>query len=191
LRVARNPDGVRILRKDTSTTQAGETNLEEAEQMVTEGIPFTKKGFEELRNELHRLKTIERPKVIQDIAEARAHGDLSENAEYAAAREKQGMIEARINDLDDKLSRANVIDFSTAKPDNVKFGAHVTLTDEDSGDEKTYQIVGDLEADISRNRISLSSPIARAMLGKKIDDLVEVQAPKGLVEYIISNIHYD
>lgn len=159
--------------------------------MVTEGIPFTKNGFEELRVELHRLKTIERPKVIQDIAEARAHGDLSENAEYAAAREKQGMIEARINDLDDKLSRATVIDFSTVKPDNVKFGAHVTLTDEDSGDERTYQIVGDLEADISRNRISLSSPIARAMLGKKIDDLVEVQAPKGVVEYIISNIHYD
>lgn len=159
--------------------------------MVTEGIPFTKQGFEELRSELHRLKTIERPKVIQDIAEARAHGDLSENAEYAAAREKQGMIEARINDLDDKLSRANVIDFTTTKPDSVKFGAYVTLTDEDSGEKKTFQIVGDLEADISRNRISLSSPIARALLGKKVDDLVEVQAPKGVVEYTISNICYE
>lgn len=153
-------------------------------------IPLTKDGFDQLQKELDQLKRIERPQVIEDIAEARAHGDLSENAEYHAAREKQGFIEARIADLEDKLSRAKVVSYDDQNPDLVRFGAYVTVCDEDSGDEKTYRIVGDLEADITDNRISLSSPIAKALLGKRIDDLVTVSVPKGKVEYVVTEIRY-
>lgn len=158
--------------------------------MAEEQIPFTKEGYDHLQIELQRLKSEERPKVIQEIAEARSHGDLSENAEYSAAREKQGIIEARIAELDDKLSRANVIDFSHLPPDAVRFGAFVTVEDTETGEKKTYRIVGDLEADLQKNKISLSSPIARALLGKKVDDLVEVQAPKGVMEYTLVEIRY-
>lgn len=160
--------------------------------MAEELIPFTKDGYDQLQAELHRLKTIDRLKVIQEIAEARSHGDLSENAEYSAAREKQGFIEGRINELDGQLSRANVLDFSadTGSKDLVRFGAKVTVEDVNSGEVKTLRVVGDLEADIKNNKISVSSPIAKALLGKRRDDLVEVQAPKGVVEYSITDIQY-
>jgi transcription elongation factor GreA len=160
--------------------------------MAEELIPFTRDGYQVLQDELYRLKHTDRPKVIQDIADARAHGDLSENAEYHAARERQGFIEGRIAELEGNLSRANIIDFSsdeTAKS-QVRFGAYVTVQDESTGDQKTYRVVGDLEADIRQQKISISSPIARALLGKKIDDMIEVNAPKGQVEYVITEIKY-
>ena len=155
-----------------------------------ETIPLTKDGFKFLNEELEDLKKVQRPTVIEQIAEARDHGDLKENAEYHAAREKQGFIEGRINELEDKLSRAEVIDFSTEQPSMVKFGAFVTVCDEDTGEEKTYRIVGDLESDIEKNKVSLSTPIARALMGKRIDDLIEVKVPKGVIEYVITEIDY-
>ena len=160
--------------------------------MAEDLIPFTKEGYDKLQAELHILKSKERLKVIQEIAEARSHGDLSENAEYSAAREKQGFIEGRINELEAQLSRANVLDFSAdpAAKEQVRFGAKVTVEDLTSGEVKTLKVVGDLEADIKANKISISSPIAKALLGKKRDDVVEVQAPKGLLEYSITNIEY-
>lgn len=153
-------------------------------------VPLTKDGFARLSKELENLKKVERPAVIEQIAEARAHGDLKENAEYHAAREKQGFIEGRINDLEDKLSRAEVLDFSSEAVTQVKFGAYVTVSEEDTGDEKTFRIVGDLEADIATNKVSLSTPVARALMGKKIDDFVEVRIPKGIKEYVIVGIKY-
>jgi transcription elongation factor GreA len=153
-------------------------------------VAFTKEGYETLQQELQRLKSEDRPKVIEEIAEARSHGDLSENAEYSAAREKQGFIEGRIAELDDKLARANVIDFSNTDADQVRFGAFVTIHDLESEERKKYRVVGDLEADLSQNKISLSSPLARAMLGKKIGDLIEVQAPKGVRECEVVEISY-
>lgn len=158
--------------------------------MAQENVLLTKEGFAVLTEELQRLKSEERPRVIQEIADARAHGDLSENAEYAAARERQGFIEGRIADLDDKLARASVIDFSSEQSDQVRFGAFVTVLDEDSGEEKVLRIVGDLEADIRLNKISISSPLAKALLGKRVDDLVEFQAPKGTVSYTILAVKY-
>ena len=157
---------------------------------MADSIPLTREGYEELKEELRRLKSEERPKVIQDIAEARAHGDLSENAEYAAAKERQSLIEGRIAELEDKLARAQVIEHDGQATDQVRFGAYVTLSDEDGSESKTFRIVGDLEADIKKNKISLSSPIGRALMGKKVDDMVEVQAPKGVVEYTITNVRY-
>ncbi len=157
--------------------------------MATETVPFTREGFQKLKLELDQLKLVERPKIIREIAEARSHGDLSENAEYHAAKEKQGFIEGRIADLDDKLSRAQVIEPVDGEPDQrVRFGTFVTVTDEESGEDKTYRIVGDLEADIEQGMISLSSPLARALLGKRIGDLVEVRVPKGTVEYSVTEI---
>lgn len=155
-----------------------------------ETIPFTQEGFTELSQELERLKRVERPKVIEQIAEARAHGDLKENMEYHAAREKQQYIEARIRDLDDKLSRSQVVDFSKEKPNMVKFGAWVRVSDESSGEEKTLRIVGDPESNIESHKISVSSPLARALLGKKVDDLVQLDLPKGTKEYVILDIQY-
>ena len=155
-----------------------------------ETIPLTKEGFAALTNELSDLKKDQRPAVIEQIAEARDHGDLKENAEYHAAREKQGFIEGRINQLEDQLSRAEVIDFSTEPPTLVKFGAFVTVSDEETGDEKTYRIVGDLESDITANKLSLSTPIAKALMGKKVDDFIEVKVPKGMIEYVITEIAY-
>ena len=153
-------------------------------------IPFTKEGFDELTKELDELKRVERPKIITQIAEARDFGDLKENAEYHAAREKQVFIEARIRDLDDKLSRAQVVDFSHETPHIVKFGSWVTVSDEDTGDERCLRIVGDPESDVEHNKISANSPIAKALLGKTVDDLVTVHLPKGTKEYVIIAISY-
>ena len=153
-------------------------------------VPFTKEGHELLQKELENLKTKERPAVIEAIAEARDHGDLKENAEYHAAREKQGLIEARIADLEDKLSRAQIIDNSGQPHDTVKFGAWISLCDEETGETKKFRIVGDLEADISQNKLSVSSPMARSVIGKKINDLIEIKAPGGMKEYVIEEINY-
>ncbi|MBC62186.1 MAG: transcription elongation factor GreA [Zetaproteobacteria bacterium] len=158
--------------------------------MNLEMIPFTPEGFSDLQNELADLKKVQRPEVIQAIAEARAHGDLKENAEYHAAREKQAFIEARIADLEDKLSRAQVIKPEQQESGVIRFGAWVTLSDEGTGEEKKYRIVGDLEADISKNLLSLSSPMAKALLGKGEDDIIEIRAPKGNKEYVVLRIEY-
>jgi transcription elongation factor GreA len=158
--------------------------------MTVEQIHMTKQGYEKLKDELHTLKVIERPKVIEEIAEARAHGDLRENAEYHAAREKQGFIEGRITLLEDHLARASIVDFSGQTTNDVKFGSFVTVTDAESGEKKAYRIVGDIEADISKNHISINSPIGKALLGKKVGDYVEVEVPKGLLEYEIVQIKY-
>lgn len=158
--------------------------------MNSEGMPFTRQGYESLMAELHRLKSEERPKVIQEIAEARAHGDLKENAEYHAAREKQSFIEGRIGLLDDSLARAKIIDFSDQKMDQVQFGAWVSVEDVDSGEQKTFRIVGDLEADLETGKISINSPIAKALIGKSLDDEVMVKVPKGDVCYLITEISY-
>jgi transcription elongation factor GreA len=158
--------------------------------MATETVPFTPQGYNDLKAELDNLKSVERPKVIQEIAEARAHGDLKENAEYHAAREKQSFVEGRILMLDDQISRANIIDFSGEKPDQAKFGAFVTVVDDDSGEEKTFRIVGDLEADIAQNKLSIGSPVSKALMGRRVGDSVEVNAPKGLKQYTILNITY-
>lgn len=154
-------------------------------------FPLTVKGAEKLRAELHKLKTIERPAVIQAIAEARAHGDLSENAEYDAAKERQGFIEGRIADLDGKLSNAQLIDPTTLEAGGrIVFGATVELEDVNSGDTVTYQVVGDDEADIKLGQISVSSPIARALIGKYAGDTVDVQAPGGVRQYEILDVLY-
>ena len=153
--------------------------------------PMTVSGAEQLKVELHRLKTVERPRIIQAIAEARAHGDLSENAEYHAAKEQQGFIEGRIADLDLKLSTAQIIDPKSVNADGrVVFGATLNLRDEQTEQEVTYQIVGDYEADIVQGRISISSPIARALIGKELGDTVEVQVPGGVRSYEILDIRY-
>lgn len=153
-------------------------------------IPMTVEGHSALEAELKRLKTVERPRIIQAIAEARAHGDLSENAEYHAAKEAQGMNEARIAELEERVGRCEVIDVTKLSGDTVKFGASVTLVDEDTEEEKTYRIVGDFEADVSAGKISISSPIARALIGKSIGDSVEVSAPGGARSYEILNVRY-
>jgi transcription elongation factor GreA len=154
-------------------------------------VPLTVVGAERLRQELHRLKTVDRPRVIQAIAEARSHGDLSENAEYHAAKEQQGFIEGRINELENKLSSAQVIDPSTLNAGGrVVFGATLDLLDIDSGKEATYQIVGEEEADISHGRLSVTSPIARALIGKEAGDAVEVQVPDGVRNYEVLDVRY-
>lgn len=155
-----------------------------------EKFPMTVSGYEKLEADLRVLKNEERPAVIQAIAEARAHGDLSENAEYHAAKERQGWIEAQIADLEDKYNRADVIDVSKLDGNTVKFGAVVTLIDEDTEEQKVWQIVGDLEADVKQKRISVSSPIARAVIGKELGSSVEVAAPGGARSYEISKIVY-
>lgn len=151
---------------------------------------MTADGFRRLEEELRTLKTVERPAVIRAIAEARAHGDLSENAEYHAAKEKQGFIEARVAEIEDKLSRADVIDVSKLSGKDVKFGATVTIADEDTDEELTYQIVGADESDIKQNRLSISSPLARALIGKKQGDSVEVAAPGGSKAYEIVKVKF-
>jgi len=155
-----------------------------------EKIPMTIIGHEALQSEIKRLKTIERPAIISAISEARKHGDLSENAEYHAAKEQQAMNEAKISDLEDKLSRADVIDISKLSGNIVKFGAIVTLVDEDTEKEAQYQIVGEFESDITKGLISISSPIARALIGKSIGDSVEVATPGGGKSYEIIQISF-
>lgn len=153
--------------------------------------PVTVAGAEKLRIELQQLKAVERPAVIQAIAEARAQGDLSENAEYDAAKEKQGFIEGRIADLEGKLSNAQIIDPATLDADGrIVFGATVELEDIESGATVVYQIVGDDEADIKAGKISVSSPIARAMIGKSAGDAVDVQAPGGVRQYEVLDVRY-
>lgn len=152
---------------------------------------MTVAGAEQLKAELSRLKTVERPRVIQAIAEARAHGDLSENAEYHAAKEQQGLLEARISDLDHRLANAQVIDPASVKANGrVVFGATLELHEEHTDQKVIYQIVGDHEADIARGKISVSSPIARALIGKEQGDVVEVRVPDGLRQYEILDIRY-
>jgi transcription elongation factor GreA len=154
-------------------------------------VPLTVKGAELLRAELHKLKTVERPAVIAAIQEARAHGDLSENAEYDAAKEKQSFIEGRILELESKLANAQIIDPALVDADGrCVFGATVELADVNSGDTVRYQIVGDDEADIKSGKISVSSPIARALIGKYSGDVAEFQAPGGIKEYEILDIKY-
>jgi transcription elongation factor GreA len=154
-------------------------------------VPLTVAGAERLKAELHRLKTVDRPGVINAIAEARAHGDLSENAEYAAARERQSFIEGRILELEGKLSHAQVIDPRLLDADGrCVFGATLDLEDLESGDRVTYQIVGDDEADLRDGKISINSPIARALIGKYAGDVAEVQAPGGVREYEILDVRY-
>jgi len=155
-------------------------------------VPLTKRGAEKLRDELQRLKTAERPRIIQAIAEARAHGDLKENAEYHAAREQQSFVEGRIKEIEGKLSHANIIDVRNLDAGGkVVFGATVDLADEDSGEEVTYQIVGEDEADIKHGMISVSSPIARALIGKEEGDVATVVAPGGERNFEIVEVRYE
>jgi transcription elongation factor GreA len=154
-----------------------------------EKIPMTRRGFDALDAELKQLKTVDRPAIIRDIAEAREHGDLSENAEYHAAREKQGFIEGRIKELEGVLSLADVIDPSKFSG-SVKFGATITVVDADTDEEKTYQIVGEVEADIENGLLNLRSPLARALIGKEEGDTVDVKTPGGTRSYEILSIRY-
>lgn len=154
-------------------------------------IPLTAHGAAQLKNELQQLKSVARPEVIAAIAEARSHGDLSENAEYEAAKERQGFIEGRIAEIENKLSRAHIIDPKEIHAEGkVVFGATVTMLDLDSDEEVSYQIVGDDEADLKHFKISVNSPIARAMIGKEEGDVAEVQAPSGVREYEILTVQY-
>ena len=155
-----------------------------------EKIPMTASGYSALEVELRHRQQVERPRIIQAISEARTHGDLSENAEYHAAKEAQGMNEAKVADLEDKLSRAEVIDPSTLSGNTVKFGATVTLVDEDTDEKVKYQIVGELEANVREGKISIGSPIARALIGKSKGDSAEVTTPKGARSYEIINVQF-
>lgn len=153
-------------------------------------FPLTKNGFIALEAELKNLKGVERPNIIAAIAEARSHGDLSENAEYSAAKEKQSFIEGRIQELEAVISRAQVIDPAQTKSDVIRFGATVVVVDEDTEEEKKYQIVGDYEADIEKNLISLSSPLAKALIGKEAGDIAEFLAPGGRKSFEIIDVIY-
>ena len=153
-------------------------------------VPMTAAGHAAMMDEIKHLKSVERPRIIRAIEEARSHGDLSENAEYHAAKEQQGWTEARVAELEDKISRAEVIDISKLSGDTVKFGAKVTLVDEDTEDEAIYQIVGEFEADVKKGLISVSSPIARAIIGKRKGDSVEVNTPGGGKSYEILKVRY-
>ncbi len=154
-------------------------------------VPLTVRGAEKLQEELKRLKTVDRPRIVQAIAEAREHGDLKENAEYHAAREQQSFCEGRIKDIEGKLSNATIIDVTTLNANGkVVFGATVVLADEETGDEVTYQIVGEDEADIKANRISVGSPIARALIGKQEGDVAEVKTPGGVRSLEIVEVKY-
>lgn len=154
-------------------------------------VPMTARGAENLRAELQELKTVARPRVIEAIADARAHGDLKENAEYHAAREQQGFIEGRIAEIEGKLSNAQIIDITALNPNGkIVFGATVSLANEDTGEEVTYQIVGDDEANIEKGLISVNSPVARALIGKEEGDIATVNAPGGLIQYEILAVKY-
>ena len=153
-------------------------------------MPMTRKGLDELEVELRRLKAEERPAIIRAIGTAREHGDLSENAEYHAARERQSFVEGRLAELEDIISRAEVIDTSSMSGDVVRFGATVKLTDEDTGEESTYRIVGSHEAEIASGRLSVTSPLARALIGKSMGEVIEVTTPRGSKAYEIINVAY-
>ncbi len=153
-------------------------------------VPMTQNGYDRLQEELRHLKHVERHAVINAIADARVHGDLSENAEYHAAKERQGFIEGRIIELEDKVSRAEIIDISKLSGDKIKFGATVTLIDDDTDEVSTYQIVGADEADIKKKLLSITAPLARALIGKSTDDAIEVTTPAGSKAYVIQNVQF-
>ena len=153
-------------------------------------IPMTGDGYTRLQDELKRLKSVDRPAIIRAIAEARTHGDLSENAEYAAARERQSFIEGRVMELEDKIARAEVIDVSKLSGSAIKFGATVTLADEETDEEQTFRIVGEDEADIKSGRLSVTSPLARALIGKSEGDSVEVSTPRGAKSYEVVTVAF-
>lgn len=158
---------------------------------MTERVPMTPVGYDKLAAEIKRLKTQERPKIVKEIEAARAHGDLSENAEFHAAKERQGQIESRIRQIEDKLARAQVIDPSGSAPEEVRFGVTVVLRDSESDEEVTYTIVGEDESDVSQGMISIGSPIARALLGRAVDDAVTVRVPKGTREFEVLAIRHE
>jgi len=160
------------------------------EKVMVEKVPMTQHGFGKLLEELRWRQQEERPRIIEAIAEARAHGDLSENAEYHAAKEAQSHNEGRIAELEDLTARAEVIDLTKMSGDTIKFGATVKIVDEDTDEERTYQIVGDQEADVKQGRISLSSPIARALISKQVGDSIEVNAPGGAKAYEILDVSW-
>jgi transcription elongation factor GreA len=153
-------------------------------------IPMTAEGYDRLREELKRLKTVDRPAVIRAIAEAREHGDLAENAEYHSARDRQSFIEGRLAEIEDKIARAEVIDVSKLSGSVIKFGAKVTLADEETDEEQTFQIVGEDEADISQGLLSVTSPLARALIGKQTGESVEVATPRGAKSYEVVTVAF-
>ena len=153
-------------------------------------IPMTANGYENLQSELKKLLNEDRPNIIEAIAEARSHGDLSENAEYQYAKEQQSLIEGKIADLESAISRAEVIDVKSLEGDDIKFGATVQIEDDDSGEIVTYQIVGEYESDIKNNKLSVSSPLARGLINKSVEDVVEINSPKGQKSYTIKSVKY-
>lgn len=158
---------------------------------MSQSIPMTREGYQRLQEELKRLVRVDRPAVVQAIAEARGHGDLSENAEYEAAKDRQGFIEGRIKELNDKIARAQVINPADLATDKVVFGATVTLFDVDSNTDVTYQIVGEDEADIKLGKISVTSPVGKALIGHRLDEEVRIKVPSGLKVYEITDIKYE
>ena len=157
---------------------------------MTQRLPITKEGLSQMEEELKHLKSVARPDVIRAIAQAREHGDLSENAEYHAARERQSFIEGRLAELEDKIARSEVIDVATLSGKTVKFGATVTIVDEDTDEELTYQLVGETEADVKAGRLAINSPLARALIGKSVGDSVDVVTPKGDKMYEILKVKF-
>ncbi len=153
-------------------------------------IPMTANGYDNLQKELKKLLNEERPNIIEAIAEARSHGDLSENAEYQYAKEQQSLIEGKIADLESAVSRAEVIDVKSLEGDDIKFGATVEIEDDDTGESVTYQIVGEYESDIKNNKLSVNSPLAKGLINKAIDDVVEINSPKGQKSYTIKSVKY-
>ena len=153
-------------------------------------VPMSADGLARLEEELKHLKSVARPEVIRAIADAREHGDLSENAEYHAARERQSFIEGRVAELEDKIARAKVIDVSKLSGDTVKFGATVTIVDEDSEEELTYRLVGEMESDVKQGLLAVTSPLARALIGKQVGDFVEVTTPKGAKEFEVLKVQF-
>ena len=153
-------------------------------------IPMTANGYENLQSELKKLLNEDRPNIIEAIAEARSHGDLSENAEYQYAKEQQSLIEGKIVDLESAISRAEIIDVKSLEGDDIKFGATVQIEDDDSGEIVTYQIVGEYESDIKNNKLSVSSPLAKGLISKSVGDVVEINSPKGQKSFTIKSIKY-
>ncbi len=153
-------------------------------------VPMTARSYERLEQELRQLKTVARPEIIREIEAAREHGDIAENAEYHAAKERQGLIERQILEIEDKLRRAQVIDVSELSGDSIKFGATVSLADEDTDEEATYQIVGVDEADVKSGLLSITSPLAKALIGKSVGDSVEVTTPRGSKSYEVLSVDY-
>jgi transcription elongation factor GreA len=157
---------------------------------MVERFPISKEGMNKLEIELNNLRFVERPNIIKSISEARAHGDLSENAEYHAAKEKQGFIEAKISELEDKISRAEIIDISQVRGEQVQYGASIRLLDEDTEKEIAYKIVSEYEADVSKGMISITSPLSKALIGKKVNESLEFNTPKGIRYYKILSVDY-